>query len=600
MIFMRVFNILFYWITLVSGFRGALTNRQYNTAFRGRPWEYRTFNTIDVLDSLNCSLELSLKGGDIVRILPSTPSNSLGGEWVSDRVRYSVGSLRSQRLDIPLAIFTATKSLSSFTTLSWKQVFYSLKQLSSRNNAFVYSKHSSQLIQKPNSTLYFLLVDKGCVSFDLATWFWVDRLYDIFTVNSNLSFSNITNVSYLFIPASILVKKNALFSESFSTIFLFGPELAHSLPVLWSYLDGFARRSFANNLFSFGSTSPIKFTSIQKNFKQVGNLRDLKRLISGNHWLSTLVRFSVSKKTMFLFTLEDGETQKLFEYALRVSKVGLLGSLKVLPIHETNSAIHSTLFGLSSIHVSSFIETSKRLLSETSVLALGGIDLGNIDASSSLVDETIKKSLSIYLSSHPTSIMQQCRLVLPTSSHIEDRRFYINLFGQAQQTAAALPSPGLSSSTALVFLLFYSCVVRLLSRKNLISFVNSLCNYVVSAVLLNFVHKNCWSFINRFVELGVSKLLNLPVFLKEFVDLEFSLLQLSQNNRSVEFYQQLNKWDPLGRVSVTNASTSKNSGFLGFGDALASNSTELLWAKLLLTKQHGIFSNVVSNNDNDI
>ena len=47
---------------------GALTSKVY--AFKARPWELKSINSIDVLDSLCSNIVINLKGNDIVRILP--------------------------------------------------------------------------------------------------------------------------------------------------------------------------------------------------------------------------------------------------------------------------------------------------------------------------------------------------------------------------------------------------------------------------------------------------------------------------------------------------------------------------------------------------
>ena len=47
---------------------GALTSKVY--AFKARPWEFKSINSIDVLDSLCSNIVINLKGNDIVRILP--------------------------------------------------------------------------------------------------------------------------------------------------------------------------------------------------------------------------------------------------------------------------------------------------------------------------------------------------------------------------------------------------------------------------------------------------------------------------------------------------------------------------------------------------
>merc|ERR1712050_313376 len=64
---------------------GALTSKPYS--FKGRSWELINYKTIDILDSLNSDIIVSLKGFDVLRILPCfTVYNP--SEWISDKTRF--------------------------------------------------------------------------------------------------------------------------------------------------------------------------------------------------------------------------------------------------------------------------------------------------------------------------------------------------------------------------------------------------------------------------------------------------------------------------------------------------------------------------------
>ena len=64
---------------------GALTSKPYS--FRGRSWELINYRTLDILDSLNSDILVSLKGSEVLRILPCfTIFNA--AEWISDKTRF--------------------------------------------------------------------------------------------------------------------------------------------------------------------------------------------------------------------------------------------------------------------------------------------------------------------------------------------------------------------------------------------------------------------------------------------------------------------------------------------------------------------------------
>jgi len=64
---------------------GALTSKPYS--FRGRSWELINYRTLDILDSMNSDILVSLKGSEVLRILPCfTLFNA--AEWISDKTRF--------------------------------------------------------------------------------------------------------------------------------------------------------------------------------------------------------------------------------------------------------------------------------------------------------------------------------------------------------------------------------------------------------------------------------------------------------------------------------------------------------------------------------
>ena len=64
---------------------GALTSKPYS--FKGRSWELTNYRTIDILDSINSDIIVSLKGSQVLRILPCFTSQNIS-EWISDKTRF--------------------------------------------------------------------------------------------------------------------------------------------------------------------------------------------------------------------------------------------------------------------------------------------------------------------------------------------------------------------------------------------------------------------------------------------------------------------------------------------------------------------------------
>ncbi len=73
---------------------GALTSKPY--AFSARPWELSDIFSHDPYDTMHAPLRLSLRGSELLRVLPDLRFSSLN-EWLSDRSRFSYDALAINR-----------------------------------------------------------------------------------------------------------------------------------------------------------------------------------------------------------------------------------------------------------------------------------------------------------------------------------------------------------------------------------------------------------------------------------------------------------------------------------------------------------------------
>lgn len=77
---------------------GALTSAPY--AHKGRPWELRRTNSIDVMDAVGSNISVHTYGMQVKRIQPRV-HEGINEEWLSDKSRYVCDALSMQRLDQP-------------------------------------------------------------------------------------------------------------------------------------------------------------------------------------------------------------------------------------------------------------------------------------------------------------------------------------------------------------------------------------------------------------------------------------------------------------------------------------------------------------------
>lgn len=78
---------------------GALTNGPY--AFTSRPWELKSFYSVDVMESMGSAIQIDTRGSEIMRVLPRI-HEEINEEWISDKTRHAFDGLKYQRLTVPL------------------------------------------------------------------------------------------------------------------------------------------------------------------------------------------------------------------------------------------------------------------------------------------------------------------------------------------------------------------------------------------------------------------------------------------------------------------------------------------------------------------
>ena len=99
---------------------GALTSKPY--AFKGRPWEMRRTETIDVMDAVGSHVRVDTRGIEVMRILPRV-FDPINEEWISDKARFSYDGLQVERLDRPYI----KKPNGQMEAASWDEAFAHIK-----------------------------------------------------------------------------------------------------------------------------------------------------------------------------------------------------------------------------------------------------------------------------------------------------------------------------------------------------------------------------------------------------------------------------------------------------------------------------------------
>lgn len=83
-------------------------------SFQSRPWELKTYYSIDILDSIMSSLRVDVVNNKVIRILPCL-NELINEEWITNKARFSYDSLLIQKLQQPMFILHG-----SFFPISWE------------------------------------------------------------------------------------------------------------------------------------------------------------------------------------------------------------------------------------------------------------------------------------------------------------------------------------------------------------------------------------------------------------------------------------------------------------------------------------------------
>jgi NADH dehydrogenase/NADH:ubiquinone oxidoreductase subunit G len=223
---------------------GALTSKPY--AFTARPWELINVESIDILDSLNSNIIISIKNNNIMRILPKI-NPEINGFWISNVIRFIYDSIKINRLTTPMLKSIDTNT---FISCSWNIV----------------NKLLLNIIFKSN--IHFILGK----NIDLETLFLIQTFSDI--MNSKIS-SEISINSYYKPKINFFSKLNDIILSNLYIINNFS--LHDNMPVLWSFLNK------KNNVIQIG-------TFIDKSISHLGiNSITLQLLLSGRSFFGKYI-----------------------------------------------------------------------------------------------------------------------------------------------------------------------------------------------------------------------------------------------------------------------------------------------------------------------
>lgn len=370
---------------------GALTSKPY--AFTSRPWELKSVESIDVLDSMGSNIRVDVRGSEVVRILPKL-NESVNEEWISNKIRFVYDSFKLQRLTAPSFLETNNK----YIQLSWEKAYTKIL------NKYIFA-----------NKIYFSLGD----SLDLSTLFMIKKLFSIL---GNCNFTNSVN------QLDVLDKNNYVLPISLENIenqdvYLLESRVSEELPLFKTRL--LKKKNFAKTIYYIGRTSDI---SIENTIQSSLNSNLLIQVLEGRHQIcyeligSNPVFLSSSYSYLFKTisnTLNKIRTKYIFTRFLNNS----------FAVNTNVTDIQIRELGLINN-----ISTKRDNNSELSIITYS-IDR---DISTSQLGK-----FNIFQGHHYPTLVSNFKynLVLPTSLFIEQNSLYYNILGQLNSTTSAITRP---------------------------------------------------------------------------------------------------------------------------------------------------------------
>lgn len=384
---------------------GALTSKPY--AFHARPWELKKTESIDVLDALGSNIRIDSRGVEVMRVLPRL-NDDVNEEWISDKSRFAVDGLKTQRLTTPLI-----KVGDKFETATWNDALQAIadahKRLNVTGDEF-----------------------KG-VAGDLVE---VESLVALKDLANALGSENLTVDQLSGVPAhGIDVRANYLFNstihgiEEADVILLVGTNPRHEAAVLNARI----RKQFLRSDLEIGLVG-----------EQFESTFWVEHLGANNSSLATALKGSFGKK-------------------LAAAKKPFIIVGSGVTEHADADAIYKTVGDFVIKHASNFLtpEWNGYNVLQRAASRSGAFDVGFVPPSAEVAatepkllwllgaDEIKpadipKNAFVVYQGHHGDLGAQYADVILPGAAYTEKTGTYVNTEGRAQITRAAVGPPGVA------------------------------------------------------------------------------------------------------------------------------------------------------------
>lgn len=400
---------------------GALTSKPY--AFRARPWELRTFETVDVIDSLGSKIRVDIRGTEIMRVLPSQ-AEDINEDWITDRTRFSYDGLKVQRLHSPMV-----RMQSNLVPVTWETAFLiSSFFLRSFVRSLSFSETYLNVFLDRQNSIFGIFGDlTDSETMVSLSDFFKELGSNFLTFQENLPINIDFRSNYLLnLPINILEKSDLCV--------LVGVNLRLELPLLNLRI----RKAFLQNnalVISFGFITNLTY----QYFQQGGNLVSFFNFLNGRSYASKCLLDAnfpiIFVGSSFLKNFSNMLSFEVFRSLLKYSNIYTSTGWVGISLVDSRIALNSCRdLGLESSSIFDNLNNSKG-----SFVYLCGVErVLNFYSCANFFHFVIFQGHSGSLN------VAQADVVLPGSTFVEKESMYTTLEGRIQKTKFLLSSPVLA------------------------------------------------------------------------------------------------------------------------------------------------------------
>ncbi|KAM3131755.1 hypothetical protein pb186bvf_016151 [Paramecium bursaria] len=381
---------------------GALTNAPY--AFTSRPWELKSYDSVDVFDTIIPNIQVDTRGAEVMRVLPRV-NEEVNEEWLNDKSRHAFDGLKKQRITLPYY----RDAQGNFVDLTWEEAL---------------NKAQQQLLVKGDE-IVGVIGEFADIESIVAL---KDLLNKLDSDNFEIRGKGVPHLNPDF-RANYLMNSKITGIEEADVLLLVGTNPKIESPLLNSRILRATRR---NNLkvFLIGPPNDLLY-----NYVHLGNNASIvQEIASGTHPFAQ--RIKNAKLPLILagsgiFERADGDA---IHNALRTISQN---SPVINPQAGWNgfNLLHKELGRLNALELGI---TPKRSTTPPKVVILLGTD-NNLSPS-----DIPKDAFVIYIGTHGDEGAYYADLILPGAAYTEKNGTYVSTEGRVQNTRLAVPPPQLA------------------------------------------------------------------------------------------------------------------------------------------------------------